>query len=1112
MQQVADWLEKLGLGQYAQRFAENDIDFSVLPHLTDADLEKVGVSLGHRRKILAAIAELAGSAQSPLQAVKSEPKPQDTAERRQVTVMFSDLVGSTALSARMDPEDLREVISAYQKCVAETVQGLGGFVAKYMGDGVLVYFGYPHAHEDDAERAVRAGLELIQAVAALKSSAPLETRVGIATGLVVVGDLIGTGSAREQAVVGETPNLAARLQGVAEPNTVAIAESTRRLLGNLFDLENLGAIDLKGASAPVQAWAALRPSSVESRFEALRTATTPLVGREEEVDLLLRRWEQAKRGEGQIVLVSGEPGIGKSRIAEAIQERLGTEPHTRLRFFCSPYHQNSALHPAIAQLERAAGFRRDDTAEQRLDKLEAVLLQATNDISELAPLLSDLLSIPTGSRYLAIDLTPQKRKEKTLAALVAQAEGLSLREPVLMLFEDVHWSDPTTRDSLDLLIDRISTLRALVIITFRPEFTPPWTGRPHVTLITLNRLSRRQRADMIAGVTGGKALPKEIADQIVDRTDGVPLFVEELTKSVVESGLVTVAGGHFSLVGPTVPLAIPTTLHASLLARLDRLAPTREVAQVGAALGRSFSHELIGAVAQMPQERVDDALEQLVGAELIFRRGRPPDAEYTFKHALVQDAAYSTLLRSSRQQLHARIAATLENRFPEIVAADPALLAQHFTEAGLVEKAISYWFKAGQQSISRSAMTEAVAQLRKGLDLLSGISDGTARQEQELDFQITLGQALMAAKGLAAPEPGEAFARARHLAESLVRPQQLGTVLTGQWIFTLVRAELDQAEYFADEVRHLGEARDDAMWQCFGSSFSGMTRHFTGKFVEARTYLEKARSLWDPTFRRFSASPDDVYVQLLLCLSRTLLYLGYVDQSRLLRDEALAEARRISPYNLVFALCHAWYGDWASEGAECARTMLHSADKVLATSAEQGFPIWSAVGNIVRGWCLGSVGRAEGIPLVRRGIDDLNATGCNILIPFFLTVLAEVYGTAGQPQEGLKQLVEAAKLVETTRERWAEAEMHRLRGTLLLSINEHAHAENSFRQAIALAQQQSANFWELRSATSLARLWRDQGKRDEARELLAPVYGWFTEGFDTIDLKEAKALLEELAA
>jgi class 3 adenylate cyclase len=627
---IGGWLRSLGLEQYEAAFRQNDIDDTVLPSLTAEDLKDLGIgSIGHRRKLLDAIALLRPetSAKAPTsEAPSTLPAPgQDTAERRQVTVMFSDLVGSTAISARMDPEDLREVISAYQKCVAQTVQHFGGFVAKYMGDGVLVYFGYPQAHEDDAERAVRAGLELIQAVGGLKASSPLQTRVGIATGLVVVGDLLGSGSAQEQAVVGETPNLAARLQGIAEPDMVVIAEGTRRLLGNLFELEDLGTKDLKGISGPVRAWAAVRQSSVESRFEALRTATIPLVGRDEEIALLMRRWEQAKSGDGCIVLIAGEPGIGKSRITETIAERLGAEPHTRLRFFCSPHHQDSALYPAISQLERAAGFRREDTAELRLTKLEALLAQATNDVSGVAPLFADLIAIPSGERYPALNLTPQKRKERTLQALVAQAEGLALRQPVLMIFEDIHWSDPTTRELLDILIERVPTVRLLVIITFRPEFSAHWVGRPLVTLLTLSRLPPKQRAELVSCMTGGKMLPPEITNQIVERTDGVPLFIEELTKAVIESGLVEDAGDRYTATGAVPSLGIPTSLHASLLARLDRLAPTREVAQIGAALGRQFSHELISAVATMPQERLTDGLEQLASAGLVFRRGTPPD-------------------------------------------------------------------------------------------------------------------------------------------------------------------------------------------------------------------------------------------------------------------------------------------------------------------------------------------------------------------------------------------------------------------------------------------------------------------------------------------------------
>jgi class 3 adenylate cyclase len=705
---IVAWLEELDLGQYAAVFRDNAIDPETLPDLSEADLEKLGVLLGHRKRLLRAIAKLheAGAQPSP-----KEPPAEPlvavpaVAQRRQLTVMFCDLVGSTALSARLDPEDLRAVIGAYHRRVAAVIERAGGLVAKYMGDGVLAYFGYPRADEHDAERAVRAGLALVDAVAGLDTpaGAPLQMRVGIATGLVVVGDLIGEGAAQEQAVVGETPNLAARLQAVAAPGTVVIAPSTRRLTAGLFDYEDLGAVEIKGLIAPVAASRVLRESGAESRFEALRATATPLVGRDEELAMLERRWQQAKTGEGSVVLVSSEPGIGKSRLAQTFAERLAGEPHTRLRLFCSPHHQETALYPTITQLERAAGFRREDGTNQRLDTLEALLAQApTNELDEAVPLLAALLSLPTGERYPPLDLTPQKQKEKTLQVLVAQVAGLAARQPVMMLFEDAHWSDPTSLELLDLIIERTPELSLLLIITFRPEFAPPWIGRPHVSLLALNRLTPRQRAEMIAGVTCGKALPEEIAAQIIDRTDGVPLFVEELTKTVLESGILTDAGDRYTAAGPVAPLAIPATLQASLLARLDRLAPVREVAQTGAALGRQFSHELIAAVAQMPPLQLDDALAQLVGAELIYRRGTPPDAEYTFKHALVQDAAYSTLLRSPRQHLHARIAATLEDRFPEIVAVQPALLAHHSTAAGQVGRT---WRRPSLFTIPRIDLT-----------------------------------------------------------------------------------------------------------------------------------------------------------------------------------------------------------------------------------------------------------------------------------------------------------------------------------------------------------------------------------------------------------------------
>jgi class 3 adenylate cyclase len=597
MQHVAEWLQKLGLDQYVQRFAENDINFAILPHLTDQDLRELGVqSLGHRRQLLLAIAEIS-SVQKETASPPSEPiAPHETAERRQVTVMFSDLVGSTALSARMDPEDLREVISAYQKCVAETVQRFGGFVAKFMGDGVLIYFGYPQAHEDDAERAVRAGLELVAAVGGLKTRAPLRTRVGIATGLVVVGDLIGSGASQEQAIVGETPNLAARFQGVAEPNSVVIAESTRRLVGNLFELSDLGSQELKGITGAVRAWAALRPASVESRFDALHgSGLTELVGREEELDLLLRRWSKAKGGQGQVVLLAGEPGIGKSRLTVALMERLAPEPHTRLRYFCSPQHTDSALYPIISQMERAAGFTHNDTAQAKRDKLDALLAKTLTPPQDAAQ-LADTLSLPNDGRYPTLELDPQQRRQKTLEAFAAQLGSLAQAKPVMMIFEDVHWIDPTSLEAVGRVVDRLRTLRALLIVTYRLEFEPPWIGRPYVTALTLNRLGEREIAAMIDRVTGNKALAESIRQDIIERTDGVPLFVEEMTKAVLEAKSED-EGRYTAATVPPSAVAVPASLHASLLARLDRLGPAKEVAQIGAAIGREFSQAVLAAVA-----------------------------------------------------------------------------------------------------------------------------------------------------------------------------------------------------------------------------------------------------------------------------------------------------------------------------------------------------------------------------------------------------------------------------------------------------------------------------------------------------------------------------------
>jgi class 3 adenylate cyclase/tetratricopeptide (TPR) repeat protein len=1113
---VGGWLRSLGLERYEAAFRENEIDERVLLNVTQEDLKEIGVGpVGHRRILLEAIAALRAntsdnvpSADIAFTSGPSSSSQKDRAERRQVTVMFCDLVGSTALSTRMDPEDLRDVISAYQNSVAVTVGRFGGFVARYIGDGVLVYFGYPHAHEHDAERAVRAGLALVEQVPKLKTAAgvPMQVRVGIATGLVVVGDLIGGGSVQEHEVVGETPNLAARLQALAEPSTAVISSSTRRLTGGLFDYRDLGTVALKGFAETVPAWQVLGASAAESRFEALRTRTTPLVGRGEEIDLLLLRWEQAKGGEGSVVLLAGEPGIGKSRIAEAILERLSGERHTRLRLFCSPHHQDTALYPSITQLERAAGFRRDDTDEQRLTKLEAVLALAANDLGEAVPLLAGLLSIPIGDRYPALDLTPQKRKEKTLQAMVAQVEGLAARQPVLLVVEDAHWADPTSLELFELIVERASSLPLLAIVTFRPEFVPPWVGRPQVTLISLNRLPRRLRAEMIARVTGGKVLPQEIADQITDRTDGVPLFIEELTKAVVESGLLVEVGDRYVATGPITPLAIPTSLQESLLARLDRLAPTRDVAQIAAALGRQFSHELISAVAAMQRPQLDDALAQLVDAELIFRRGTPPNAEYTFKHALVQDAAYGTLLRSRRQRIHARVVATLEDQFLDLVVAQPALLARHCAEAGLAEKAVVYWLRAGQQSIERSATVEAAAQLRKGLDALDALPDGPRRQQLELDLQLALGYALVAAKGFSAPEVGTAFARARALAEHIDRPGYLGRVFFGQWLFHRNRGEYKLALALGEQVEKIGEARNDVYVQLLGRWASGYTRFFLGDFVTARALLERCHGLADPALR--SGEVQYLYAMMLASLAWALTHLGYTDQARSRLDEALSEVRQLRRGDrLAEVLLLASAVDWITGSPEMQR----HAEELLALSTEHGLPYFLAWATVWRGVSLTALGQGqEGLSLITRGIAGIRATGAVASTSPALMLLARAYAKLGQPVDGLDCLAEAIQIIETTGERYRESSLHLLRGDLLNATGDPSAAERSYHQAIAVAKVQSAKFLELHASISLARLWCKQDRRSEARDLLAPIYGWFTEGFDTRDLKEAKALLNEL--
>jgi class 3 adenylate cyclase/predicted ATPase len=1112
---VEAWLQGLGLERYVPAFRDHEIDWEVLARLTSEDLREIGVAaIGHRRKLLDAIAALGVSAAAAtLTAPVSDASVSTEAERRQLTVMFCDLVGSTPLSTRFDPEDLREIFGAYHRCATDTVGRFGGFVAKYMGDGVLIYFGYPEAHEDDAEQAVRAGLAVIDAVSRLAAPEALNVRLGIASGLVVVGDLIGAGAAQERGVVGETPNLAARLQALAAPGTLVIAEATRRQIGQMFELDDLGPQRLAGFTESQRAWRVVGESGVLSRFEALRSGATPLVGRGEELDLLMRRWQQAKAGEGRVVLVSGEPGIGKSRLTAELQQRIEAEPHTRLRYFCSPHHQDSALRPFIGQLERAAGFARDDATATKLDKLEALLGEAaeSGDIW----LIAEMLSLPGGDRFPAIDLTPQRKKERTLAALLRQFQALARRQPVLMVFEDLHWIDPTSRELLDLTVERITALPVLMVATYRLEFQPPWAGQSQVTVIALNRLGRKEGAVLVRQLSGNYgSLPSDIVDEIVERTDGVPLFVEELTKAVIEAGA---DRGRASMSAvPAVWLTVPATLHASLMERIDRLGPAaKQVAQVGAAIGRDFSYELAAATAELDDPALRDALQRLVDSGLVFQRGVPPSAEYLFKHALVQDTAYSTLLRGPRQALHRRIAEVLEQRFPDLVEARPELAAHHFGEATVADKAIAYWHLAGKSAVAKSAVSEAIAQLRRGLDLLGGLPESRARKQLELDIHVTLIAALTGGRGYADPEVVTVLERARRLVTETagVGTPQHFSVLYGLWAVYFFNGKAKATRDNAAEFLSLAQSGTASGPLLIGHRLFASALMMCGEYREALPHIEKAASLYRPEeHRQFAAGySQDIGVSAFVHLSWALWHRGFPDQSARACDRALQYCREFGhAYTLAYALwCVGMKAVFARHVAEAGACV----DECFALTKEHGFGAGLAYGGIVQGWVAARAGdAAAGIARIRAGMARAEAMGSQVFHPCYFGLLAEALALAGEIDEGLAVLDQALANSAASGQKGTDAELHRLRGELVhqLPRPDPAQAEASFRTALAIAREQGTRGYELRAATSLARLWGEQGRRGEARELLAPLYAWFTEGFGTADLKEAKRLLDEL--
>jgi predicted ATPase/class 3 adenylate cyclase len=1044
--------------------------------------------------------------------------PPPDAERRQLTVLFCDLVDSTPLASQLDPEDLREVVRAYQETCAKVIARFEGHIAQYLGDGLLVYFGYPLAHEDDAQRAVRAGLGMIEAVGQLHTrlaqerGVQLAVRLGIHTGLVVVGD-IGSGTRQEQLALGETPIIAYRLQDLAAPNTLVISAATFQLLGGFFACQPLGTPLLKGLAQPLAVYRVLYESMARSRLEAAdSTGLTPLVGREQEIELLLERWAQVKDGFGQVVLLSGEAGIGKSRLVQVLKEHVAAESQAWLTpCQCSPYHQHTALYPLIDLLERVAlRFEREDPPQQKLSKLEGFLVQYGLPLAEVVPLFAALLSLPLPIEYASLTASPEQQKQQTLRALLTILLRIAAQQPVLFVMEDLHWVDPSTLELLSLLVDQGPTAHILTLLTFRPDFRPPWTGRAHLTHVTVNRLPRQQGVEVIRRVAHGKALPLEVVEQIVAKTDGVPLFVEELTKMVLESGLLQEQEDRYELTGPLPPFAIPATLHDSLMARLDRLATVKTVAQLGATIGRTFAFELLQAVAPLDEAALQQGLRQLVEAELVYQRGVASRATYIFKHALIQDAAYQSLLKSTRQQYHQRIAQVLEAQFPEVVEPEPEVVAYHYTEAGCPAQATPYWQRAGQQALQRSANLEAVQHLTQGLVLLQTLPDTPERAQQELALQVALGAALRATKGSAAPEVEQAYARAQALCQQVGDTPQRFPALQGLWLVAFNRGALSTARELGEQLLRLAQRTAAPTPRLEAYEALGITLFYLGDYAAARTHCVQGMALIDPTALQAQALYHSVAeVGCLAIAAHTLWCLGYPAQAGRRMQEALALALA-HPYSLAFAR---YYAAVLHHRRRDAPAVQAQAEALLTLATAQGFPLWRGNGTFWQGWARAMQGEAAaGLAEMHQGLAAIVATGETLGRPRRLVPLAEALGHTGQVEEGLRLLAEDLAELEASGQGDLLAEAYRLQGALLLrqAVPDAAQAEACFQQALAIARRQQATSWELRAATSLARLWQSQDKCQEAYNLLAPVYEWFTEGFDTADLQEAKALLEEL--
>ena len=1124
---ISAWLDSLGLGTYRETFQHNAITWDVLPELNQGDLESLGVLLGHRKQLLRAIAQLSSgtgvlASVSFPSGVRSDTPPfppeRDHAERRQLTVVFCDLVDSTALSRRVDPEDLQDITRRFLDACSQEIGRFNGYVAKYMGDGMLVYFGYPQAHEDDAERAVRAGLAILDTVKTLNQDTPhpefeIAARIGIATGPVVVGEIMGQDTAKERSVFGTTPNLAARLQALAQPNQLIVDPVTKRLVGNAFDVADLGAVSLKGFDTPVHAWQVLSSKSSASRFESNRAGRlTNFVGREQEIALLLGRWREAVGGEGQVVLLCGEAGIGKSRMIRSLCERLADEQYQRVQFQCSPYHTNTALYPAINFLREAAGLTSQDSADAQLDKLDVLASESGIDNQEAVALFADLLSIRGDHQYPPLNVSSEKRKDMTLEALVHHLQKLADRSPLLFIVEDVHWLDPTTLDLMTRIIDRIRQMRMLLLITCRPDFKPVWSDYSHVTSLTLSRLPRRQSAELVAAVTGGKALPPEVQQAILAKADGVPLYIEALTETVLESGLLTEGNQALILKGPLKGLPIPDSLQALLMERVDRLGAAKAIVQAGAAIGRDFTYELLQATVDVTDSQLRQALDLFVASGLIFQEGEIPNATYHFKHALVQEAAYSTLPKKPRRVLHARIANALESRFAERVKLEPELLAYHYEQAGLVGPAVEYWFRAARRDAERSANIEALNHFSRALDVLKELPQGPDRDALELELLIARGAPLLTVKGYASDAIEQNYLRAKELSQEHSDSEHHFLSIWGLWVFHLVGGHADTARGLAENLLTLASRKQNSDLLIRAHESVGSSYFFLGRFDEARTHELAAKTLFDPDRNRSHVLPytQDPGITARIILARTFWILGEVDQVEPLALEALGMARELEhPFTLVFALTSL---SWIYSTTRDAQRTLQLTDEAVAVSTKYSFELGLGWATVSQGWALAEQGREDGLDTLINGLSAIEATGASLNNTFTLALLAEIYLRHDRIDEGLSAIEDAQRLAATWGELFWQAELLRLKGELLLRQSDQSApaAEQCLCEALKTAQDQHATMLELRAATSLARLWRQLNKVDEATRILHSVCAKFNEAVDNRDLSEAKTVLAQL--